>query len=145
MRPIPSACVDIVKKFEGCRLTSYKCPAGIWTIGFGQTGPDIVQGVTWTQEQAEGRLNASLEKFAADVDGMVSVPISDNQRGALISFSFNLGSNALRNSTLLRMLNHGEYEDAADQFPRWNKSNGKVLNGLTARRVAERELFLKKD
>jgi len=114
-------------------------------VGYGQTGPDIVEGVTWTQEQADARLSASLGEFAEAVDDMVSVPISDNQRGALISFAFNLGCSSLRNSTLLRMLNAGRREDAADQFPRWNKANGKVLNGLTARRIAERELFLKKD
>jgi lysozyme len=145
MRPIPEAAVSLVKQFEGCQLTSYKCPAGIWTVGYGQTGPDVVGGVTWTQEQADERLKASLEKFADAVDGLVKVPLTDNQRAALISFAYNVGSGALWRSTLLRKLNEGKPREAAEQFLVWNKAGGKVLPGLSRRRVAERKLFLTQD
>jgi lysozyme len=145
MRPIPKACVELVKRFEGRKLIAYKCPANVWTCGYGSTGPDIVQGVTWTIWQAEERLKADLGKFATAVDKLVTVPITDNQRSALISFSFNVGAQALKESTLLRLLNEGKTEEAAEQFPRWNKAAGRVLAGLTARRCAERDLFLTKD
>jgi lysozyme len=142
---ISKACVDLVKRFEGRKLTAYKCPANVWTCGYGSTGPDIVQGVTWTIWQAEDRLKADLVKFAQAVDRLVIVPITDNQRSALISFSYNVGIQALKESTLLRLLNDGKAEEAAEQFKRWNKAAGRVLVGLTARRAAERDLFLTKD
>jgi lysozyme len=145
MTVVPKAAVDLVKRFEGCKLTAYKCPANVWTIGYGQTGPDIVEGVTWTAQQAEDRLKTALGKFAATVDGMVKVPLTDNQRAALISFVYNIGGGALKSSTLLSLLNQGRTAEAADQFPKWNKGGGRVLGGLTVRRAAERELFLKKD
>ena len=145
MRPIPKAAVDLVKRFEGRKLTAYKCPANVWTCGYGSTGDDIKEGVVWTIWQAEDRLKADLVKFAEAVDRLVTVPITDNQRGALISFSYNVGIQALKESTLLRLLNEGKTEEAAGQFPRWNKAAGRVLAGLTARRCAERDLFLRKD
>lgn len=145
MKPIPKAAVDLIKKYEGRKLTAYKCPANIWTCGYGSTGADIVQGVTWTIWQAEDRLKMDLGRFAQAVDRLVTVPITDNQRAALISFAFNLGAQALRESTLLKLLNDGKTEEAAGEFERWNKAAGRVLAGLTARRCAERDLFQKKD
>jgi lysozyme len=145
MKPIPKAAVDLVKRFEGRKLVAYKCPAGIWTIGYGQTGPDIVQGVAWTIRQAEERLETALARFAKAVDELVTVELTDNQRAALISFAYNIGAGNLKSSTLLSLLNQGMAAEAAEQFPRWNKANGRVLAGLVARRDAEMELFLKKD
>lgn len=143
MKPIPKEAVDLVKKFEGRKLTAYRCPANVWTCGYGATGPDVKEGVTWTIWQAEDRLKADLGKFAQAVDKLVTVPITSNQRAALISFSFNLGAQALKESTLLRLLNEGKVEAAADEFLRWNKASGRKLDGLVARREAEKNLFLR--
>lgn len=145
MKPIPKVAVDLIKKYEGRSLKAYKCPANVWTCGYGSTGPDIKEGVVWTIWQAEDRLKADLGRFAEGVDRLVTVPITDNQRAALISFSYNVGIQALKESTLLRLLNEGKTEEAAGQFERWNKAAGRVLTGLTARRSAERDLFNKKD
>lgn len=145
MKPIPKEAVDIIKKYEVRKLTAYKCPANVWTCGYGSTGPDVKEGVTWSIWQAEDRLKADLVRFASAVDRLVTVPITSNQRSALISFAFNLGAQALKESTLLRLLNEGRTEAAAEEFPRWNKAAGRVLAGLVARREAEKKLFLKPD
>jgi lysozyme len=145
MSQIPKEAVDLIKKYEGRKLTAYKCPANVWTCGYGSTGPDIKEGVTWSIWEAEDRLKADLVRFASAVDKLVVVPITDNQRSALISFSFNLGAQALKESTLLKLLNEGKVGAAADEFLRWNKAAGRVLAGLVARREEERKLFLKPD
>lgn len=145
MKPTPRAAIDLIKKFEGRCLKAYKCPAGVWTIGYGQTGPDIVEGVQWTIWQAEEALKTVLAKFAAAVDRLVTVELTDNQRAALICLTYNIGEGNFKSSTLLKVLNRGKYTEAANEFLKWNKSGGKVLNGLTARRAAEQALFLGKD
>lgn len=132
--------IDLIKKFEGCRLEAYKCPAGIWTIGYGHT-KGVKDGMIITQEQAEEFLREDLRIFEQTVESCVKVPLSQNQFDALVSFCYNCGSGALRTSTLLRLLNEGNYSSAADQFLRWNKAGGKVLVGLTRRREEEREMF----
>ncbi len=141
-REVNEAGVRLVQEFEGCRLEAYRCPAGIPTIGYGATGPDIRMGMVWTQEQADARLVEDLARFADGVERLVEVDLSDNQFAAIVSFAFNVGLGALRDSTLLRKLNAGDYLGAADQLPRWNKGGGRVLPGLTRRRAAERDLFL---
>lgn len=139
---IPQAAIDIVEKFEGLRLRSYKCPAGIWTCGVGHTGPDVVEGMVVSEDVAEEWLRVDLEESAKTVDRAVRVPLNANERSALISFVFNLGSGAFTSSTLLKVLNMGDRLGAANQFLRWDKAGGKVLPGLTKRREAERALFL---
>ena len=141
-RMVNDAGVRLVQEFEGCKLDAYRCPAGIPTIGYGATGPDIRMGMTWTQEQADERLADDLSKFSDGVDRLVRVPLTGNQFAALVSFAYNVGLGALAGSTLLRKLNAGDYQGAADQLPRWNKGGGRVLSGLVRRRAAERELFL---
>lgn len=141
-REVSEAGVRLVQEFEGCRLDAYRCPAGIPTIGYGATGPDIRMGMVWTQEQADERLAEDLARFAAGVERLVQVDLTDNQFAAIVSFAFNVGLGALRDSTLLRKLNAGDYAGAADQLPRWSKGGGRVLPGLVRRRAAERELFL---
>jgi lysozyme len=141
-RMVNDAGVALVREFEGCRLDAYRCPAGIPTIGYGATGPDIRMGMKWTQEQADERLAEDLARFAEGVERLVLVDLTDNQFAALVSFAYNVGLGALAGSTLLRKLNAGDYEGAADQFPRWNKGGGRVLPGLVRRRAAERDLFL---
>lgn len=149
---IAKACA-IVKQFEGCaermpdgRLRAYPDPASggaPWTIGFGSTGSDIKPGTIWTQAQADARLEQEVRDKASAVGRMVTVPLTDSEAGALISFAYNVGAGALQGSTLLRLLNAGGTKlSVADQFLRWDKAAGKVMAGLTRRRAAERALFL---
>jgi lysozyme len=134
--------LDLIRSSEGLRLTAYLCPAGKLTIGYGHTGPDVKAGMTITKDQANQLLIQDTKKFADAVNEMVTVPITQNMFDALVSFTYNLGPQNLRDSTLLKKLNAGDKQGAADEFLKWNKSNGKVLDGLTARRESERELFL---
>lgn len=135
--------MDLIQQFEGCKLTAYLCPAGVWTIGWGSTGIGVSKGVTWTQAEADERYKKDMGVFKTGVKKLVTVPINNNQLEALTSFAYNLGLGALKGSTLLKYLNAGNYQAAANQFLRWDKAGGKVLSGLTRRRTAERNLFLK--
>lgn len=137
---INEAGLNLIKDFEGCRLKAYLCPAGVWTIGYGHTQgvkPDMVI----TQLQAERFLRQDLKRFEDAVTSLVKVPITPNQFSALVSFAYNVGTGALYDSTLLRKLNKKDYKGAANEFLRWNKAGGKVLPGLTRRRLAEKDLF----
>lgn len=134
--------INLIKKYEGCRLTAYKCPANVWTIGYGHT-KGVKQGMKITNAQAETYLKQDLVTYENAVNKYVKVSINQNQFDALVSFSFNCGTGALKTSTLLKKLNKKDYSGAANEFLKWNKSNGKVLNGLTKRRKEERTLFLK--
>ena len=134
--------INLIKQFEGCSLTAYKCPAGAWTIGYGHTG-GVTQGQKITQAQAEAYLITDLGAYEKYVNQYVKVRINQNQFDALVSFTYNCGPGALKTSTLLRKLNAGDYKGAAAEFPRWNKGGGKVLNGLIRRRAAEKALFEK--
>jgi len=133
--------IDLIKSFEGCRLEAYKCPAGIWTIGYGATGPSIKEGMKWTQEQAEAALLKHVAEFESAVNSMVTVPITQAQFDALVSFVYNIGPNAFRKSTLLDLLNDGDYSGAAQQFARWISKGTPAEPGLRRRREAERQLF----
>lgn len=135
------ACFDLVAKFEGFRAHAYLCPAGVWTIGYGFT-KGVKKGDAITKGQADARLAHELDDFADGVKKLVKVPLKQCQFDALVSFVFNVGVGALRDSTLLKLLNAGNYAGAADQFTRWNKAGGKVLPGLVTRRAAEKEMFL---
>lgn len=135
-------CVELVKEFEGCRLESYLCPAGIPTCGTGHTGPEVHLGMTCTQEQAEAWLADDLDKACKRVMALVHVPLSQGQIDALTSFVFNLGSGRLMASTLLAKLNDGDYEGAGGEFRKWVYGGGKILPGLVKRRAAEAALFM---
>lgn len=133
--------LDLLKQFEGFRSEAYVCPAGKWTIGYGFT-KGVKAGDRITPEQAEARLQAELETYEQAVSKLATVVLSSNQFSALVCFAYNVGVNALRSSTLLKLLNRGDYQGAADQLLRWNKAGTKVLPGLARRRTAERSLFL---
>jgi GH24 family phage-related lysozyme (muramidase) len=139
--------INIIKKFEGCKLTSYKCPAGVWTIGCGTikypNGNTVKKGDVCTDAQVDQYFSNDLVKFENSVNSLVKVPLTQNQFDALVSFSYNVGASNLATSTLLKKLNAKDYKGAAAEFPKWNKAGGKVMNGLTKRRNAEMELFLK--
>lgn len=131
-----------IKNYEGLRLKAYKCSAGKWTIGYGRT-TNVKEGDTCTKEQAEKWFEEEYQRFKRIVKSYVRVPVNDNQLGALTSFAYNCGLASLKTSTLLKKLNNKDYKGAADEFLRWNKVNGKPVEGLTKRRKAEREMFLK--
>lgn len=133
-------CVELVKQFEGFRSTAYQCQAGVWTIGYGTT-ENVDPGDEITEQAAEEMLMDDLIEASSDVDQLVYVELTQEQYDALTSFVYNVGRNAFRNSTMLKLLNAGDYEGAAKQFPRWNKAAGRVLAGLTQRRKAERRVF----
>ena len=136
--------IELIKEFEGLRFKSYLCPAGVWTIGWGHTRT-AKEGQVITIEQAEKLLIADLRDFESTVNAFVKVDLTQNQFDALVSFAFNVGSGAFRGSTLLKKLNSGDYQGASEEFPRWNKADGRVSIGLQKRREKERQLFLLKD
>lgn len=138
---ISNAALDLIKHFEGCRLTSYQCPAGVWTLGYGSTGPNVHPNMSITQAHADELLRQDVDKFARAVNGMLEVPVNTGQFDALVSFAFNLGSGNLRGSTLLKLVNAKRFDAAAGEFGKWINANGKPLEGLRKRRAAEAELF----
>ena len=155
-----AAGIALIKRFESLRLKAYKCPAGVWTIGYGHTG-DVKAGDVITEHQADAILDVDLDKFERIVSEAVKCPLSENQFSALVSFVFNVGPGRAakgkdpgrdgfvtlksgKPSTMLRRLNEGGGPlAAAPEFAKWNKAGGAVLTGLVARREAERQLFTK--
>ena len=136
--------IALIKKFEGCELKAYQCSAGVWTIGYGHT-KDVVEGMEITQEEAEQMLVDELHEYESYINKYVTVALSQNQFDALVSWVYNLGPVNLTASTMLKVLNSGEYEDVPAQMKRWNKAGGKVLEGLIRRREAEACLFIGKE
>ena len=134
--------INLIKKFEGCSLKAYKCPAGVWTIGYGHTNKVLVDDVI-TQEEVETLLKHDLIIHCNNVSKLVKVHLNQNQFDALVSFEYNVGYTAFQNSTLLKLLNQRKYNEAAEHFNRWVYAGKKVLPGLVNRREAEKELFLK--
>lgn len=140
MKP-SGACRALVRRFERCYLQAYLCPAGVPTIGVGHTR-GVKLGDRCSQEQADVWLTQDLEDAAAAVSMLVRVPLTQGQFDALTSFVFNLGQRRLAESTLLILLNKGNYAAARDQFSRWVYAGGEKLKGLVTRRAAEAEMFL---
>ena len=132
--------LDLIKSFEGLRLSAYKDVVGVVTIGYGTTS-GVKMGDTITKERAEELLREDVKRLEGYVDRLVKVPLTQGQFDALVSFTYNLGPGALEKSTLLDQLNRGDYDSAAEQFWRWVKAGGKTLPGLVRRRAAERALF----
>lgn len=141
-RQINQAGLDLIKQFEGCELGAYKCPAGVWTIGYGSTGKHVFPGLAISKDYAEKLLRDDLARFEEFVEAKCS-PSTENQFAALVSFAFNLGNENLRTSTLRRLHKAGDYSGAALQFKRWNRAGKRVLAGLTKRRAAEAALYAK--
>ena len=131
---------EILKYFEGCKLTAYQDSVGVWTIGYGHT-KGVFDGMTITQEEADQMLLTELEEYEGYIEDMVTVPLTQNQFDALVVWIYNLGPTNFKNSTLLKELNAGNYNAAGQEITRWNKAGGKVLAGLVKRREAEAELF----
>lgn len=136
---------ELIKKYEGCKLKAYKCPAGVWTIGYGNTqfesGEPVREGDVITQQRAESLLNNFLHRFETEVNHLVRVELNENQFSALVSLTWNIGSGNLRSSTLLKYINQGQFNKAAGEFSKWVYANKKKLKGLEKRRKEEAELF----
>jgi GH24 family phage-related lysozyme (muramidase) len=137
--------VNLIKSFEGLVLRAYKPleTEQYWTIGYGHYGEDVNEGEKITKIGAEKLLKKDLERYEEYVSDYVTVKLNQNQFDALVSFCYNLGGGALKNSTLLKKLNKGDYIGASNEFGKWVNAGGKRLNGLVRRREQEKELFLK--
>lgn len=172
-RPVCQAAINIIKSEEACVLTAYPDPASPlakacraahinpihytnlpnwenlvgdpWTIGYGDTGPDVIPGLVINETGANDRLDAKLDLFSDSVASSISVQITDNAFGACCSLAYNIGTSNFTHSTLVRKINANDMAGAADEFPKWNKADGQVLAGLVTRRAAERTLFLTPD
>jgi lysozyme len=131
----------LLKKFEGCKLKAYRCPAGICTIGYGHTSaagaPEVKDGMTITQKDADDILRRDLVKFETAVFGMVHQPLTQHQFDVLVDFAYNAGVGALQKSTLLKKVNAAQFDDVPAELMKWTKGGGKVLPGLVRRRQAE--------
>jgi lysozyme len=140
-KEIGTAGIELIKSFEGLRLEAYKCPANVWTIGYGHTS-GVFEGMEIFESTAEVMLKEDLKNVQRNIMRAVKVPLSQYQFDALCSFAFNVGIGAFLNSTMLAMINVNELEAAADEFPKWKYAGGSISNGLIRRREAERGLFL---
>lgn len=140
-----TSCLPLVKQFEGCQLEAYLCPAGVWTIGWGHTGPEVRRGVRWSQQQADAALIADLREAHAGM--LQALPMAAGsaspRQAALTSWVFNVGAGAAADSTLRKRLAAGEDPATVirEELPRWNKGGAGVLEGLVRRRAAEVALF----
>lgn len=140
--------IDLIKGFEGFKEKAYLCPAKVWTIGYGTTkypnGDRVKEGDSISKKEAEKLLANDLTWAENCVNKKVHVDINQNMFNALVSFVYNFGSSVFTesNCTLLRKLNKEDYTGASNEFKRWNKADGKVLNGLIARRKLEGNLFI---
>lgn len=136
--------LELIKRFEGLHLKAYIDPVGIPTIGYGTivaNGRPVKMGMIINERQAEEFLYADIQRFEDAVNQYLNVPVSQEQFDALVSFVYNLGPGNFRSSTLLKLINQKRLVEAQPQFLRWNRAGGKVLKGLTRRRLAEAALF----
>jgi lysozyme len=138
--------IPIIRKFEGLKLRAYLCPANIWTIGWGSTfyenGSKVAPTDKITLDRADRLLFFVVQKFEAEIKKLVKSEINENMLGALTSFAFNVGAGNLAKSTLLKKVNANPNDlTIRDEFNRWTKASGKVLNGLVTRRKAEADLY----
>lgn len=138
--------IDLIKRWEGCRLKAYQDSVGVWTIGYGLTSAanivSVIKGMTITQQQADDFLVEALVKYEAAVQKAITRAPTQSQFDAMVSLCYNIGPGAFAGSTLVSRFNRGNVTGAADAFLMWNKAGGKVLPGLEARRADERKLFL---
>lgn len=135
--------MDFIQGWEACRLEAYQDQGGVWTVGYGATGPEITASTVWSQRQADIAFLGHLDVLAVQCTKLVTVPTTLNQENALISLCYNIGIGDFKKSALLRFLNQSNYSSAANQFLMWTRVGVYVSNGLVRRREAERNLFLK--
>ena len=134
--------IELIKTNEGCVLTAYQPLVGDpWTIGWGSTGPDVHEGLIWTQDQADARLMQDIGHCEDEINRCVTVTLTQDEFDALVDFVYNLGPGALESSTMLHLLNEGDYQGAAGQFDLWDHAHGRVVADLLRRRQSEQNLF----
>lgn len=136
---------DLAREFEGCYLSAYRDPVGIWTIGWGHTGPEVVAGLVWTQAQADEHLRADFASFEAGVERLLQHPATQGQFDAMVDLAYNIGLGAFGNSTVLKCFNSGDLLGSARAFCLWSKAGGQYLEGLIQRRAAETVRFLEQN
>ena len=139
-------CFSLIRECEGFSASPYRCPAGVPTIGYGSTRYADGRAVQMsdpaiTQDQADDIMRTTLKDYENAVSRYVTVALNQNQFDALVDFAYNAGAQNLRTSTLLKLLNQGDYDGAAGEFDKWVYGGGKKLNGLVKRRALERQLF----
>ena len=136
----------LLKKFEGCKLKAYRCPANVCTIGYGHTSaagtPTVIDGMTITQKQADDILWQDLVKYETAVQGLVTQDLTQHQFDVLVDFAYNAGVGALKSSTLLKKINAGDFDAVPAELMKWTKGGGKVLPGLVRRRQAEGQWWI---
>lgn len=135
--------IKLIKDSEGCKLTSYKCPAGIWTLGYGQTC-EIKQGMTWTQQQADDDLikTALAVLNRAIKYSPILATANMEKQAAIADFLYNCGIGNYAKSTLKKQVDAGNWLAASSEIKKWNKAAGKEMKGLTVRRSKEADLLL---
>jgi lysozyme len=129
--------IAAIRSYEGRVLRAYQDTGGVWTIGVGHTGPEVVKGLVWSKEQADAALGKDLARFELAVEAAVKVRLAQGQFDALVSLAFNIGADAFAKSTLVKKLNAGDTAGAGAQFIAWHKDNGVVNAVLLNRRAAE--------
>lgn len=136
----------LIRRFEGFREQAYRCPAGVWTIGYGHTAqagpPKVVAGMKIGEAEARRILAADAERVADEVRAALTREVNDAQFSALVSFAFNVGAGAFRGSSVLAAVNDGRFRDVPERLALWVKAGGRVLPGLERRRAAEAALFM---
>jgi len=141
MQMSPEGMNALLKKFEGCKLTAYRCPANVCTIGYGHTtsagAPPVKDGMTITQQQADDILSRDLHQYETAVTTLVHQPLNQHQFDVLVDFVYNAGDKNLQSSTLLKKVNAGKFDEVPAELMKWTKGGGKVLPGLVRRRQAE--------
>lgn len=132
---------QLTEAFESCRLVAYKDVKGVWTIGWGHTGPEVVEGLVWSQVTADARLLEDMLRAEDCVNACVMTPITQGEFDALVDFTFNVGCSAFEHSTMLKMINGYNFQGAAKEFEKWDYAGGKKVAGLLRRRLAEEVVF----
>ncbi len=139
--------LNLIKRFEGLRTTSYRCPAGVWTIGYGHTSmagpPAVTSGMAISEVEASAILQRDVETFAREVEACLGVRLNDSQFSALVSFAYNVGIGNFKKSSVLAAINAGDFAAVPRRLQLWVKAAGRRLPGLVKRRAAEAELFAK--
>jgi lysozyme len=131
----------LIKRFEGCRLRTYLCPAGVPTGGWGSTGPDVKLGQTWTQEYSDARMAHDALMFLTASQILVPTALTEGRAAAIADFAYNLGLTRLKGSTLRKRALAGDWDGVKVELAKWTRGGGKVLPGLVARRKAEIDLI----
>ena len=132
---------QLTEAFEGCRLVAYQDVRGVWTIGYGHTGPEVVEGLVWGKVQAEAALLFDTLRAENCVNRSVFVPITQGEFDALVDFTFNVGCSAFEKSTMLKLINSQAFQAAAKEFEKWVYAGGKKVAWLLRRRLAEETVF----